>query len=79
MENEWKAKVLVVLISGFPSHITEFRRKCNEVGMYWSAVREMKREGEHFRVALELAEDRRRIGTKSVGMGWKTRMESMYS
>ena len=35
-KNDWKGKVLVVLVFGVPSDMTriEFKRKCDEVGLY---------------------------------------------
>ena len=37
---DWKGRVLVVLIFGVPSDMTriEFRRKCDEVGLYFFAI-----------------------------------------
>ena len=73
-KNDWKGKVLVVLVFGVPSDMTriEFKRKCDEVGLYCFAIGKVEREGEHFRVTLnpKASKEWQRIETeKSVGMG----------
>ena len=65
-----------------PSDMTriEFKRKCDEVGLYCFAIGKVERDGQHFRVTLKpkASQEWQRIETeKSVGMSWKTRMESM--
>ena len=72
--NCWKGKVLVVLAFGVPSDMTriEFKRKCDEVGLYCLALGQVEREGEHFRVTLKpkASTEWQRLETeKSVGMG----------
>ena len=51
----FKKKKLVVLIFGVPSDMTriEFKRKCEEVGLYCLAIGNVERDGEHFRVTLK--------------------------
>ena len=43
------------LVFGVRSDMTsiEFKRKCNEVGLYCLATGKVEREGEHFRVTLK--------------------------
>ena len=47
-KNEWKGKVLVVLAFGVPSDMTriEFKRKCDEVGLYCFARRTVEKRRE---------------------------------
>ena len=54
-KNEWKGKVLAVLVFVVPSDMTriEFKRKCDEVGQDSFAIGKVEREGEHFRVTLK--------------------------
>ena len=73
-KNDWKGKVLVVLVFGVPSDMTriEFKRKCDEVELYCFAIGKVEREGEHFRVTLNPKANKewQRIRDgKSVGMG----------
>ena len=50
-KNDWKGKVIVVLIFGVPSNMTriEFKKRRNEVGKLEGKV---EGEGEHFRATL---------------------------
>ena len=83
-KNDWQGKVLVVLIFGVPSQMTriEFKRKCEEVGLYGFAIGNVGREGEHFRVTRKpkASMEWQRIGTEKVS-AWVRRLglESMYS
>ena len=76
-KNEWKGKVLVVLAFGVPSDMTriEFKRKCDEVGLYCFAVEKVEREGGHFRVTLTPKASRawQRIETEK-GSAWVRRV-----
>ena len=79
-KNDWKGKVLVVLVFGVPSDMTriEFKRKCDEVGLYCFAIGKVEREGEHFRVTLnpKASKEWQRIETEKVSawvrrLGWR--------
>ena len=50
----------------------EFKKKCDEIGLYCFAAGKVEREGEHFRVTLtpKASKEWQRIETeKRVGMG----------
>ena len=72
------------MIFGVPSDMTraEFKKKCDEIGLYCFAIGKVEREGEHFRAtpaskaSKEWQKDRDR---KSVDMDQKIIMESMCS
>ena len=77
---EWTGKVLVVLVFGVRSDMTriEFKKKCNEVGLYCLAIGKVEREGEHFRVTINQSASKEweRIETSKVsawvrGVGWR--------
>ena len=69
-KNNWKGKAFVVLIFGVPSDMTriEFKRKCDDVGLYCFALGKVRREGEHFRVTLtpKASNEWQRIATEKV-------------
>ena len=79
-KKDWQGKVLAVLIFGVPSDMMriEFKRKCDEVGLYCFAIRNVEREGEHFRVTLKskASMEGQRIETEKVSawvrrLGWR--------
>ena len=69
-KNDWKGKVLLLLIFGVPSDMTrvEFKRNCDEVGLYCFAIEKVEREGEHSRVTLKpkASKEWQRIETEKV-------------
>ena len=77
---EWTGKVLVVLVFGVRSNMTriEFKRECNEVGLYCLAIGKVERGGEHFRVTIKQSTSKEweRVETSKVsawvrGVGWR--------
>ena len=68
-----------MLVFGVPSDMTriEFKKKCNEVGLYCFEIGKVEREGEHFRATLtpNASTEWQRIDRKSVGwvrrLGWR--------
>ena len=69
---DWNGKSLVVLIFGVSSDMTRIEfKKCNEVGLYCSAIGKVEREGDHFGAILtpKASTEWQRIDQKKCGHG----------